>query len=85
MTKVSQLGLGGGLELASPSGSPAPTPSRNSGTRGWSSMNETAVAKSYMNHEKPQSSKSITRTVGPSTSTLARRMSACTSPKRAGC
>ena len=26
-------------------------------------MNETAVAKSYMNHEKPQSSKSITRTV----------------------
>ena len=41
-------------------------------------------AKSYMNHEKPQSSKSITRTSAPSTSRLASRMSACTSPNRSG-
>ena len=28
-------------------------------------MNETVVAKSYMNHDQPQSSKSITRTCSP--------------------
>ena len=45
-------------------------------------MNETVVAKSYMNHDQPQSSKSITRTCSPSASRLASRMSACTRPKR---
>ena len=47
------------------SGSPRPRRPSGRAPWGWSSKNETVVAKSYMNHEKPQSSKSMTRTCGP--------------------
>ena len=47
-------------------------------------MKLTAVAQSYMNHARPQSSKSITIVRSPSTSRFAMRRSAWVRPKRSG-
>ena len=74
-----------GKSLSSPSDAyPSSHERTSSGTSGRSSMNVSAAARSYMNHEKPESSKSMTWMSSPSISRFASRMSAWTSPKRSG-